>query len=119
MDEREFGRIYAEHRDAVYRYARLLTGSSEAAEDIAQECFLAIAKGNFRPDTLSLLALQSRGFQLVGEVDGNVMRFQMGGEKFEVVSKENIAPGGGRWNVYGRLSPKNAGNELVIGTIDL
>ena len=50
MDESEFGRIYGEHRDAVYRYARLLTGSPEAAEDITQECFLAIAKGHFRPE---------------------------------------------------------------------
>jgi RNA polymerase sigma-70 factor, ECF subfamily len=49
VDESEFSRIYGDHRDAVYRYARLLTGSPEAAEDITQECFLALAKGNFRP----------------------------------------------------------------------
>ena len=49
MDESEFSRIYGDHRDAVYRYARLLTGSPEAAEDITQECFLALARGNFRP----------------------------------------------------------------------
>ena len=50
MDESEFGKIYGEHRDAVYRYARMLTRSPEAAEDITQECFLTIAKGNFRPE---------------------------------------------------------------------
>ena len=49
MDESEFSRIYGDHRDAVYRYARVLTGSPEAAEDITQECFLALARGNFRP----------------------------------------------------------------------
>jgi RNA polymerase sigma-70 factor, ECF subfamily len=47
VDESEFSRIYGDYRDAVYRYARLLTGSPEAAEDITQECFLALAKGNF------------------------------------------------------------------------
>jgi RNA polymerase sigma-70 factor (ECF subfamily) len=49
VDESEFSRIYGDHRDAVYRYARLLTGSPEAAEDITHECFLALAKGNFCP----------------------------------------------------------------------
>lgn len=69
--------------------------------------------------TLSLLALRSHGFQLVGEVDWKVIRFKLGGETFEVVSKENVVPGGGKWNIYGRLTPKNVGTELVIGTSDL
>ena len=68
---------------------------------------------------LSLLALRRHGFQLVGEVDRRVIRFKLGGESFEVVSKEDVVPGGGRWNVYGRFTPKAAGNELVIGTSDL
>jgi RNA polymerase sigma-70 factor (ECF subfamily) len=50
VDEGEFGKIYGEHRDTVYRYARLLTGSPEAAEDITQECFPVLAKGHFRPE---------------------------------------------------------------------
>lgn len=69
--------------------------------------------------TLSLLALRSRGFQPVGEVEGGVLRFQMGGNTFQITSKSGIVPGGGRWKVYGRLVPKQVGNELVIGTSDL
>ena len=49
MDDSEFEILYIAHRDSVYRYARLLTGSSEAAEDIAHDCFLALARGHFRP----------------------------------------------------------------------
>ncbi len=48
MDEREFNRIYREHRDAVYRYARLLTGAPATAEDITHECFLSLFKGGYR-----------------------------------------------------------------------
>ena len=42
MDEETFSAIFHEHRDAVYRYARVLTRSNAAAEDIAQECFLSL-----------------------------------------------------------------------------
>lgn len=69
--------------------------------------------------TLSLLALRSRGFQPVGEVEGGVLRFQLGGNVFQITSKSTIVPGGGRWKVYGRLTPKEVGKELVIGTSDL
>lgn len=69
--------------------------------------------------TLSLLALRNRGFQPVGEVDGGVLRFQLGGTTFRITSKSGIVPGGGRWKVYGRLTPKAVGKELVIGTSDL
>jgi RNA polymerase sigma-70 factor (ECF subfamily) len=48
VDESEFEDIYRAHRDSVYRYARLLTGSPEAAEDIAHECFLSVVKGSFQ-----------------------------------------------------------------------
>jgi RNA polymerase sigma-70 factor (ECF subfamily) len=42
VDENTFNAIFKEHRDAVYRYAHVLTRSTAAAEDIAQECFLSI-----------------------------------------------------------------------------
>lgn len=50
MDGSEFEEIYRAHRDSVYRYARLLTRSPEAAEDIAQECFLALMRGRFQTE---------------------------------------------------------------------
>jgi hypothetical protein len=68
---------------------------------------------------LSVIEMPGRGFQRVGEVDGNAMRVQWEGEAFQIVSRKSIVPGGGRWHVYGRLMPKNVGNEFVIGTSDL
>ncbi|MBL8239083.1 MAG: RNA polymerase sigma factor [Bryobacterales bacterium] len=49
MDDVNFEMLYREHRNSVYRYARILTGSPDAGEDITQECFLALARGNFEP----------------------------------------------------------------------
>ena len=44
-DEGAFLRIYGAHRTSLFRFAWRLTGSAEAAEDIAQECFLALLAG--------------------------------------------------------------------------
>ncbi len=44
-DERAFLDLYREHRTALFRFAWRLTGSAEAAEDVVQECFLALLKG--------------------------------------------------------------------------
>jgi len=44
-DEKAFLAIYHLHRDAVYRFAWRLTGSTAAAEDVTQECFLALVRG--------------------------------------------------------------------------
>jgi RNA polymerase sigma-70 factor, ECF subfamily len=44
-DERAFLDLYREHRTALFRFAWRLTGSAETAEDVAQECFLALLKG--------------------------------------------------------------------------
>jgi RNA polymerase sigma-70 factor, ECF subfamily len=49
--ERAFLAIYERHRSAVFQFAWRLTGSQSAAEDVTQECFLAIVKGAaFDPD---------------------------------------------------------------------
>ncbi len=69
--------------------------------------------------SLGLLALRSKGFQPIGEVDGNVLRFQWAGEAFEIQCKETIVPGGGRWTLYGRFTPRSAVPALAIGTSDL
>jgi RNA polymerase sigma-70 factor (ECF subfamily) len=37
-----FAAIYARHHAAVYRFARLMTGSTAAAEDVVQDVFLAL-----------------------------------------------------------------------------
>jgi len=40
MTDAEFESIFREHKDAVYRFAWRMTGSPEAAEDIAQDVFV-------------------------------------------------------------------------------
>jgi RNA polymerase sigma-70 factor (ECF subfamily) len=44
-DERAFLDLYREHRTGLFRFAWRLTGSAETAEDVTQECFLALLKG--------------------------------------------------------------------------
>ena len=44
-DEEAFAELYRRHKDAVYRFALLWTGSAATAADVTQEAFLAfIAK---------------------------------------------------------------------------
>jgi RNA polymerase sigma-70 factor, ECF subfamily len=43
--ERAFLAIYQSHRSPVFQFAWRLTGSRAAAEDVTQECFLALARG--------------------------------------------------------------------------
>lgn len=49
-DRGAFETIYRTHHAAVYRFARLMTGSSAAAEDVAQEVFLALMRDASRYD---------------------------------------------------------------------
>ena len=44
-EEQAFLALYSRHRTAVFRFAWRLTGSQSAAEDITQECFLALVSG--------------------------------------------------------------------------
>jgi RNA polymerase sigma-70 factor, ECF subfamily len=44
-DESAFSILYQQHRRSVFQFAWRLTGSRTAAEDITQECFLALLDG--------------------------------------------------------------------------
>ena len=44
MTESEFRRVFHGNKDAVYNFALRLTGSSAAAEDLSQECFLELLR---------------------------------------------------------------------------
>ena len=44
-EEPAFVALYNRHRSAVFQFAWRLTGSQSAAEDITQECFLAVVCG--------------------------------------------------------------------------
>lgn len=43
--EQAFLAIYQRHRSRVFQFAWRLTGSQAAAEDVTQECFLALVRG--------------------------------------------------------------------------
>lgn len=49
-DREAFATLYRRHQGAVYRFARLMTGSATAAEDIVQEVFLVLMNDAARYD---------------------------------------------------------------------
>jgi RNA polymerase sigma-70 factor (ECF subfamily) len=49
-DREAFAALYRRHQGSVYRFARLMTGSSATAEDVVQEVFLALMKDAARYD---------------------------------------------------------------------
>jgi RNA polymerase sigma-70 factor (ECF subfamily) len=55
-DRDAFATLYRRHHAIVYRFARLMTGSSSAAEDIVQEVFLVLMReaGRYDPNRASL-----------------------------------------------------------------
>jgi len=55
-DRDAFTTIYQRHHAMVYRFARLMTGSSSAAEDIVQEVFLVLMRdaGRYNPARAAL-----------------------------------------------------------------
>jgi RNA polymerase sigma-70 factor, ECF subfamily len=55
-DEAAFLTLYERHRDAVFRFAYRLLGSTELAEDVAHDCFLSLLKqpGRFDPARAAL-----------------------------------------------------------------
>jgi RNA polymerase sigma-70 factor (ECF subfamily) len=56
-DENSFLSLYRRHRTPLFRFAWRLTGSVAAAEDVTQECFLALLEGAvFHDDRGSLRA---------------------------------------------------------------
>jgi RNA polymerase sigma-70 factor (ECF subfamily) len=50
VTEADFAAIFGEHKDSVYRFAWRMTGSASAAEDVAQDCFVALLRAPERYD---------------------------------------------------------------------
>jgi RNA polymerase sigma-70 factor (ECF subfamily) len=44
MSEDEFRAAFLQHKDAIYRFAWRMAGSAAVAEDVAQDCFLALVR---------------------------------------------------------------------------
>src|SRR5687767_16011560 len=49
-DREAFAALYRRHHAAVYRFARLMTGSGAVAEDVVQEVFLVLMRNASRYD---------------------------------------------------------------------
>jgi len=49
-DREAFAEVYQRHQASVYRFARLMTGSSALAEDVVQEVFLILMRNAARFD---------------------------------------------------------------------
>jgi RNA polymerase sigma-70 factor (ECF subfamily) len=49
-DRDAFAALYRRHQALVFRFARLMIGSAEAAEDVVQEVFLGLMRGASRYD---------------------------------------------------------------------
>ena len=45
MTNTDFTNVFREHKDSIYRFAWRMTGSANAAEDVAQDCFIAFLRG--------------------------------------------------------------------------
>lgn len=50
MTDEEFEAIFEEHKNAVYQFAWRMTNSASSAEDVAQEVFLALFRGEAELD---------------------------------------------------------------------
>jgi RNA polymerase sigma-70 factor (ECF subfamily) len=52
MTDSDFHEAYRQHKDVLYRFARRMTGSAMAAEEIVQDSFLALWRNAsaYRPD---------------------------------------------------------------------
>ncbi|MGH9648399.1 MAG: RNA polymerase sigma factor [Bryobacteraceae bacterium] len=51
MTDAEFHEAYAQHKDVLYRFARRLTGSGLAAEDLVHDCFLILWRSGTKYDS--------------------------------------------------------------------
>jgi RNA polymerase sigma-70 factor (ECF subfamily) len=61
MSDSEFREVFQQHKDVLYRFAYRMTGSSSMAEDVVQECFLALWR---KPDAYNSARGELRAFLL-------------------------------------------------------
>jgi RNA polymerase sigma factor (sigma-70 family) len=89
MNREEFRRAFDLHKDAVYRFAWRMTGSSATAEDVAQEVFLALLQ---RPEVFDPARGELRGF-LFGVARNQVRkRWREAGRWMKLEDEAFVAP---------------------------
>ena len=87
MTDTEFESIFREHKDAVYRFAWRMTGSPEAAEDIAQDVFISLLR---RPDAFDETRGTLRSF-LLGAARNLSLKRWRGERRLEELEDEQFA----------------------------
>ena len=86
MTDAEFESIFREHKDAVYRFAWRMTGSPEAAEDIAQDVFVSLLQ---RPDAFDKARGPLRSF-LLGAARNLSLKRWRGERRWEELEDEQF-----------------------------
>jgi RNA polymerase sigma-70 factor (ECF subfamily) len=104
-DEKSFQILWSAHRDAVYRFACWMLEDRVAAEDVVQDCFIALLEhpGRFDPERASLRAFllgiarnlcRNRWRRIASEVDfedNDDIAFEEPGALDGLVSEEENA----------------------------
>jgi len=86
MTDPEFRDAFYWHKDVLYRFAYRMTGSSSAAEDVVQECFLALWR---RPDAYDPNRGAQRAF-LLGIVRNLILRRWRAERSYEALDDESF-----------------------------
>lgn len=86
-DLEAFGTLYRRHQQRVYRFARAMTGSNDAAEDITQEVFVALLTdaGRFDP---SRAAFTTYVYGIVRNLSRHRMRKTRTGPSLDEVMRD-------------------------------
>ncbi len=86
MTETEFRDSFRQYKDVVYRFAYRMMGSSAAAEDVAQECFVALWK---KPGAYNPARGEMRSY-LLGIARNQVLRQWRQQSRFEMEQAEPV-----------------------------
>lgn len=84
MTEQEFRRVFQDHNGAVYGFALRMTGSVQAAEDVAQDCFVELLR---RPGTFNPACGTMRQF-LIGVARNLVYRHWRTARRMEAIEQD-------------------------------
>ena len=84
-DEEAFTLLYRRFQGPVYRYALQMSGSAVLAEEVTQEVFMAIIKGETRFDP----AVGTLGGYLVGIARNHLLRFKKHEARWVAIDQES------------------------------
>jgi len=112
-DREAFAAVYRRHHPLVFRFARLMIGSTEAAEDVVQEVFLGLMRGASRYDP----ARSTLTTYLYGAARHQVRRRLLRERLFVSMDDGDRGPGPGPGQAWGRPGA-GLGNRPIDDTVD-